>query len=348
MTIEENTPLAPLTTLKIGGPARFFADATDEGELVEAVEYGRSQGLRTVVIGGGSNLVVPDAGFDGLVIRAACGQCIQTAQADGEYLLRADAGVEWDAFVENSCRLGLSGVECLAGIPGLTGASPVQNIGAYGQEVSSTIRAVRALDLTTLEFVELDAADCGFSYRHSIFNSSERGRYVITRVDFSLAVGTAPNLSYADLAPLRGKSVTPLEVYDFVREVRLRKGMLIVSHDANEDMRSVGSFFRNPVVPAEQAERVVAEAALQVGTVPRWPVADGAVKLAAAWLVEHAGFPKGFQMGQAGISTRHALALVNRTGKASAADLLSLRDAIVSGVEEKFGVRLEQEPVILE
>ena len=347
MDIEENISLAPLTTLKIGGPARFYGHATSEAELVEAVNYGRRRGLKTAVIGGGSNLVVPDAGFDGLVIRAACGQCIQTEQVEGGTLQRADAGVEWDEFVLNACRLGLSGVECLAGIPGLTGASPVQNIGAYGQEVASTIRTVRALDLKNRQFMEFSAAECGFSYRHSIFNSSQRGRYVITRVDFFLASGVAPNLSYADLAPLRGKVVTPLEAYHFVREVRGRKGMLIDSRNPNDDMRSVGSFFRNPVVPAEQAERIAASAARDGATVPQWPAPKGEVKLAAAWLVEQAGFPKGFQMGRTAISTRHALSLVNRTGDASCSDLLGLRDAIVDGVERKFGVRLEQEPVVL-
>lgn len=346
MTIEENIPLAPLTTLRIGGRARFYKNATSEEELVEAVEYGRSHGLRTAIIGGGSNLVVPDTGFDGLVIRAEIGQCIDSAH--GGSLLRVDAGVEWNALVHNACQLGLTGVECLAGVPGLTGASPVQNIGAYGQEVASTIRTVRAYDLKTSGFVELGEDGCGFSYRHSIFNTSERGRYVITRVDFLLARNEAPNLNYADLAPLRGQAVTPLQVYDFVREIRRRKGMLIDPTRPDDDMRSAGSFFRNPVVSAEQADRVVSSAAPGSVSVPRWPLATGEVKLAAAWLVEQAGFHKGFQMGEMGISTRHALALVNRTGKASAADLFRLRDAIVDAVQQRFGIRLEQEPVTLE
>lgn len=346
MEIQENISLAPLTTLQLGGRARFYVDAVNEADLREALEYGRGQGLKIAVIGGGSNLIVPDEGFDGLVIRAACGQAIHTEPEDGGYLLRADAGVGWDAFVLDACRLGLAGVECLAGIPGLTGASPVQNIGAYGQEVASTIRTVRALDRMTLEFVELSAKECGFAYRHSIFNSSARERYVITRVDFFLASGAEPNLSYADLAPLRGKAATPLEVYEFVRGVRVAKGMLLEPNAEDTDFLSVGSFFRNPVVSAELVTRIGAEAGEGV-KVPQWPLATGEVKLAAAWLVEQAGFAKGFTLGPVGISHRHALALVNRSGNASAADLFALRDAIVDGVERKFGVRLEQEPVVL-
>ncbi len=346
MEIQDNISLAPLTTLHIGGRARFYVDAVSEAELRNALEYGRDRGLKIAVLGGGSNLIVPDAGFDGLVIRAACGQAIQTEHEHGGYLLRVDAGVGWDALVRDTCCLGLWGMECLAGIPGLSGASPVQNIGAYGQEVASTIRTVRALDRTTLEFVELSAAECGFAYRHSIFNSSARGRYVITRVDFFLAAGIEPNLGYADLAPLRGTAVKPLEVYEFVRTVRAAKGMLLEPNAEDTDILSVGSFFRNPVVSAGLASRIAAEAGEGV-RVPQWPLASGEVKLAAAWLVEQAGFPKGFTLGQVGISHRHALALVNRSGKATAADLFALRDAIVDGVERKFGVRLEQEPVVL-
>jgi UDP-N-acetylmuramate dehydrogenase len=346
MEIQENISLAPLTTLRLGGRARFYVDALNEGDLREALEYGRKQVLKIAVIGGGSNLIVPDDGFDGLVIRAGCGQAIHTEHEDGGYLLRADAGVGWDAFVRDTCELGLWGVECLAGIPGLTGASPVQNIGAYGQEVASTIRTVRALDRTTLEFVELSVAECGFAYRHSIFNSSARGKYVITRVDFFLAADSKPNLSYADLATLRDRDVKPLEVYSLVRLVRSAKGMLLNAKSADTDFLSVGSFFRNPVVPAEQVVRIGAKAGEGV-RVPQWPLASGEVKLAAAWLVEQAGFAKGFTLGQVGISHLHALALVNRSGNASAADLFALRDAIMDGVERKFGVRLEQEPMLL-
>jgi len=344
--IQENFSLAPLTTLHLGGRARFYVDAVSEADLLNAFGYGRERGLKIAVIGGGSNLIVPDEGFDGLVIRAACGQAIQTEHEDGGYLLRADAGVEWDGLVHDTCRLGLWGLECLAGIPGLTGASPVQNIGAYGQEVATTIRTVRALDRTTLEFVELSAAECGFAYRTSIFNSSAGGRYVITRVDFSLGSGAEPNLSYADLAPLRSKAVKPLEVYEFVRVVRAAKGMLLDPKAEDTDVLSVGSFFRNPIVPAELASRIAAQAGEGV-RVPQWPLPSAQLKLAAAWLVEQAGFPKGFTLGQVGISKRHALALVNRSGKATAADLFALRDAIMDGVERKFGVRLEQEPVVL-
>ena len=344
MDLQEKVSLAPLTTLRIGGHARFYVDAANEADLVEAVGYGRAHNLRTAVIGGGSNLVVPDRGFDGLVIRAAVGQTISARHTAEGYLFQVDAGVVWDALVLDACKLGAAGIECLAGIPGLTGASPVQNIGAYGQEVAATIRTVRALDLQTLQFEELGAGECGFSYRHSMFNSSERGRYVITRVDFVLREGGVPNLGYADLAPLRDKAATLLDVYGFVRGVRDRKGMLLDSKDADGPLYSAGSFFRNPVVSAEVADRIEAQVG---GKVARWPLPTGEVKLAAAALVEQAGFAKGFVLGEAGTSPRHALALVNRTGKARAADLFALRAAIVDGVERKFGVRLEQEPVTL-
>ena len=271
-----------------------------------------------------------------------------TQTADNTYM-KVSAGHDWDAFVRIVCEEGLSGVECLAGIPGLVGASPIQNIGASGQEVATTISSLRALDLHSPRldehaFVELPAAQCQFAYRSSIFNSGERNRYIITRVDFAFDPAAKPNLSYADLAPLRGTDPTPLHVYHAVRAIRDRKGMVIHSNHPHPDTRSAGSFFKNPVVAASIFAAI---AASSPNPIPHWPTTSGEVKLAAAWLIEQAGFRKGFTLGPVGISSRHTLALVNRTGTATCADLLHLRDTIVAAVASRFGVTLEQEPVYL-
>ena len=345
--IQQNIPLAPFTTLRIGGPARFFAAVCSEEELLEALSFASTQGLRTFVLGGGSNLLIPDSGFDGLVLHLTLGSRIQTQTLDTGILFQVDAGVDWDAFVLASCTAGLSGVECLAGIPGLTGASPIQNIGAYGQEVASTLSAVRAFDLQQSSFVDLSTAQCQFSYRSSLFNGPARGRYILTRVDFLLDPAARPNLSYADLSALRGTDPTPVEVYHHVRAIRDRKGMVIHPGRPDPDTRSAGSFFKNPLVPASCLAHVAAAAGLEEDKVPHWPAPNGQIKLPAAWLIERAGFPKGFTLGPVAISTRHTLALTNRSGTATAADLLRLRDHVADGVEARFGVRLEQEPVLL-
>lgn len=347
MKIEEDVSLAPFTTLKIGGAARYFCRVETEDNLLEAVRFAREQALTMFVLGGGSNLVVRDAVFAGLVVHLALGCSIDSAQVEGGTLYHVDAGVEWDAFVRAVCKQGICGVECLAGIPGLVGGSPIQNIGAYGQEVATTIHAVRALDLETSEFVEIPKAECGFSYRTSIFNSTRRGRYVVTRVDFFFPEGLPPNLGYADLAALRDKGATARDVYDFVRSVRDRKGMLIDPEHFDPDMRSAGSFFKNPVVSARVVKDILETLPPDEGTLPHWPTEDGRVKLAAAWLIEHAGFKKGYALGRVGISSKHTLALVNRTGDASCEELLRLRDLIVLTVEQRFGVTLAMEPVML-
>jgi UDP-N-acetylmuramate dehydrogenase len=245
--IQEHVPLAPFTTLRIGGPACFFARASTEAEVLEAVRFARERNLPIFVLGGGSNLVVSDSGFPGLVLQVAIAGC--DVSPDGS-TCEVAAGVDWDAFVLRVCEQGISGVECLAGIPGCVGGTPVQNVGAYGQEVAETIASVRALDLESLAFVELPREQCRFAYRRSIFNSTHRNRYVVTRVTFAFDPAARPNLSYADLAPLRDTQPTPLDVYGFVRTIRDRKGMLIDPVTATPDSRSAGSFFKNPVVAA--------------------------------------------------------------------------------------------------
>jgi UDP-N-acetylmuramate dehydrogenase len=343
--IEENIPLAPLTTLRVGGPARYLATVRSETELLDAVGFARGAGLPLFALGGGSNLLVSDAGFDGVVVRMGIVAPVSFEERGGFVESRVAAGVDWDAFVLAACERGLSGVECLAGIPGLVGGTPVQNVGAYGQEVAETIVAVRALDLSTMGFVSLNTAECGFSYRKSAFNTTSRGRYLLTEVTFRFDERRVADLKYAEVARyFAGRTPTPAEVYYAVRAIRHGKGMLLV--EGEQDCRSAGSFFKNPVVTQADLGAVVERSGVAASDVPRWDAGDGRVKLAAAWLVERAGFHKAFAMGRAGISSKHTLALVNRGG-ATAAEIIALRDKIQRVVEERFGVRLEQEPVMV-
>jgi UDP-N-acetylmuramate dehydrogenase len=257
------------------------------------------------------------------------------------------AGEDWDGFVHRAVQDNCSGVECLAGIPGTVGGTPVQNVGAYGQDVAETIVSVRAYDAEAKDFVELAAADCGFRYRQSLFNTTEVGRYIVTRVRFALRRGGAAQLKYADLQkrfPADGPRPSLLEVYDTVRAIRQAKGMLLVENDV--DCRSAGSFFKNPVVEESAVAHVAAALGIVRDAVPRYPAGEGFVKIPAAWLLEQAGFHKGFAMGRAGISSRHTLALINRGG-ATAVDVHALRDEIIRTVAARFGIRLKQEPVEL-
>ncbi len=353
--IEENVSLAPFTTLKIGGAARFFLRATREMQIMMGAAVADQKGLPLFVLGGGSNLVVADEGFNGVVVQVA----IDTPPAQIEVRdgvgsskfarCLVPAGLLWDDFVRFACEQGMSGIECLAGIPGLVGGTPVQNIGAYGQEVSSTIVEVHAIDLEDgLCMKTLSAEECGFGYRRSIFNSTQRGRYAITRVLFDLPLNGSVNLKYSDLQKhFEGNpEPSPLEVYEAVRAIRAVKGMLIDTENPSPDSRSAGSFFKNPIVTQKKFVGI-AETILEADKIPHWPDETGDVKLAAAWLIEQAGFRKGFALGRVGISSKHTLALINRTGDASCAELLQLRDLIVLTVEQRFGVTLEMEPVML-
>jgi UDP-N-acetylmuramate dehydrogenase len=352
MLMEENKPLAPYTTFGIGGPARWFVEAASEDEIVEATAWAREQGLALFVLGGGSNLLVADAGFDGLVLRVGLrGISIDAAESEAETsglrIYRAAAGEDWDSFVQRAVQDNCAGVECLAGIPGTVGGTPVQNVGAYGQEVASTIERVRAFDLMERSFVEFSAAECGLAYRCSRFNSTDRGRYIVTRVDYRLTMDGTPTLRYAELQRAirdgaeMGKAANLVEVARVVRRIRLGKGMLLVEGDP--DCRSAGSFFKNPVVSDELAGEI---AALSAQEPPLFPAGPGQVKLSAAWLIEQAGCAKGYKLGSAGISSRHTLALVNYGG-ASAQEMLALANEISAAVAAKFGVRLEMEPVLV-
>jgi UDP-N-acetylmuramate dehydrogenase len=327
--------------------------AASDADLAEAITFARSQNVDLFVLGGGSNLLVADKGFSGAVVHVA-NRGIRE-QADGaSTIFSVAAGENWDAFVNYVVEKDFAGIECMAGIPGTVGGTPVQNVGAYGQEVASTIVSVRALDRKTLRVVEFAGPNCNFGYRRSIFNTTSRDRYIVTDIGFRLRPHGAPHLAFAELAAAFAGKPTPrpAQVSKMVREIRRRKGMLLVEGDAN--CRSAGSFFKNPVVTESQfadvSARVTKEANLsglaQPETIPHFVSEPGTVKLLAGWLIEHAGFPRGFALGQAGISTKHTLAIVNR-GEATAASILALRDQIRQRVLAQFGICLEQEPVYL-
>jgi UDP-N-acetylmuramate dehydrogenase len=348
MLLQEHVPLAPLTTFLIGGPARFFVEAKSVGEVQEAVTFANTKELPLFVLGGGSNLVVADAGWPGLVLKIAIpGIDRHPGDHDGKTIFDVGAGEPWDRFVSHAVAAHCAGVECLSGIPGSVGATPVQNVGAYGQEVSDTIDSVEALDLKDGQVRELCNEACGFSYRSSIFNTSERGRFIILRVTYALTPGGEPHLEYADLKRhFEGRETPPnlAETREAVRHIRARKGMLIVEGDP--DSRSAGSFFKNPVLSAQQHEDLKKRAAAKNLTIPSYPALDRNRKISAAWLVEHSGFSRGYGVGHVGISTKHALAIVNRGG-GSAAEVLAMKDQIQQRVEELWGVRLEPEPVFV-
>jgi len=345
VNIEVNKPLAPFTSLGIGGPARFFGEARTENEIVEVTDWARRRNLHLFVLGGGSNVLVSDVGFDGLVLRVGL-RGITATDESGKMLYQAAAGEEWEHLVQRTVEDSCAGLECLAGIPGTVGGTPVQNVGAYGQEVASVLSRVRAFDLQEHSFVEFAAGECGFAYRRSRFNSQDRGRYIVTRVDYRLTRGGAPMLRYAELQRAFPVGVQPslAEVAAQVRRIRQAKGMLIVEGDP--DCRSAGSFFKNPLVSDKQFRQI---AAAGEKAPPRFPAGPGAenqgqVKVPAAWLIEQAGFAKGYALGAAAISSRHTLALVN-LGGASAAEILALASQITAAVEGRFGIRLEMEPV---
>jgi len=349
MRIFEKQPLAPYTTFGIGGQARWFTEISSEDAIVEADTWARQRGIPVFVLGGGSNVLVSDAGFAGLVLRLGLKGVEFVDSRDGTARrYRCAAGEEWDAFVERAARENCAGIECLAGIPGTVGGTPVQNVGAYGQEVASAIVSVRGYDLRDRRFMEFAPQECGFGYRRSRFNSTDRGRFIVTSVDFSLTRGGEPTLRYADLKSAFAGEARPslTEVTAAIRRIRHSKGMVLV--DCDPDCRSAGSFFKNPVVSMAQADAI---AALSAKALPRFAAGpgvenEGRVKLPAAWLIEQAGFSKGYARGAAGISTRHTLALVNRGG-ATANDMLALADEIQAKVSEQFGVRLEMEPVMI-
>lgn len=332
--------LAPYTTVGLGGPAEAFVTAGSAEEIVELVAAADRAGEPVLVLGGGSNLVVSDEGFDGLVVRVAS----RGIEVDGDRVT-VQAGEDWDALVARTVAEGRSGIECLSGIPGLVGSTPIQNVGAYGQEVSQTITGVRVYDRKSGEVSDLAAGECGFAYRHSAFKE-EAGRYVVLAVTYGLAEdGLSGPVAYRELAArldvALGERVPLSQARAAVLELRRGKGMVLDPDDP--DSRSAGSFFTNPLLTAGEA----AELELRAPGFPRWDMPDGSVKVPAAWLIENAGFPKGYRRGPARISTKHTLAMTNPEMAATTADLLDLAREVRDGVLEKFGVTLVNEPVIV-
>ena len=342
--LEENVALAPFTTFGIGGPARYFVHAPSEDAVLDAIRFATDQKLPIFVLGGGSNLLVADRGFPGVVLKIDL-MGMEWENDGDKTIVRAGAGEEWDRLVRSCVDRNLAGVECLSGIPGSVGGTPVQNVGAYGQEVSEVLTMVRAYDRKTGMVVELSREDCGFTYRTSIFNTTEKDRYIVLNVTYSLAMNGEPAIRYSDVEQEFEGRITPpslCEVRDAVRRIRARKAMLLVAGDP--DCRSAGSFFKNPIISEKQFSRL--EIALPGVRIPRYPASPGKVKTAAAWLIEQAGFSKGYSLGPASLSTKHTLALVNKGG-ATAGDILRLARRIRLGVKEKFGITLIPEPMFL-
>ena len=329
-------PLANHTTFRLGGPARRFVEATTEQQLIDTVADCDSRGEPVLVLGGGSNVLIADEGFDGTVVKVATrGVRAEAADCSGAQLEVA-AGEVWDDLVARAVAAQWSGMETLSGIPGSVGAVPIQNVGAYGAEVATLIQRVRTWNRAEGAIRTFAAAECGFGYRDSRFKR-EKGRHLVLRVDFQLPLGELGQpVRYPELARALGVEVgqraPAARVRETVLAIRRRKGMVL---DANDhDTWSAGSFFTNPILTPEQAASLPAEA-------PRFPAGEG-VKTSAAWLIQHAGFPAGHGSGPARLSTRHVLALTNR-GHATTADVLALAREIRDGVRERFGITLVPE-----
>ncbi|WP_371660347.1 UDP-N-acetylmuramate dehydrogenase [Streptomyces sp. NBC_00280] len=340
-----DAPLAPLTTFRLGGPADRLITATTDAEVVAAVREADDSGTPLLVIGGGSNLVIGDKGFAGTALRIAT----TGVDLDGTELELA-AGEVWTDAVARTVEAGLAGIECLAGIPGSAGATPIQNVGAYGQEVSSTITEVVAYDRVTRETVTIAGPDCAFSYRHSRFKADPE-RHVVLRVRFALedADGLSAPLKYAETARALGVEPGERVPLDAAREtvLKLRAGKGMVLDPEDHDTWSAGSFFTNPILDDAEFAAFHARVAKRLGTdavPPAYPAGEGRTKTSAAWLIDKAGFTKGYGTGPARISTKHTLALTNR-GRATTEDLLALAREVVTGVRDAFGVTLVNEPV---
>jgi len=354
LRVREGVALAPLTSLRLGGPARYLAEAADAVELREALAWAGRRSLPVQLLGGGTNTVFPDRGFEGLVIHLGDRGLAFEEAGDEATLVRVRAGTDWDDVARAAVERGLAGIECLSGIPGAAGAAPLQNIGAYGQELGDTLAAVTCLRLADGQEVRIPAAECGLGYRTSRFKAGDRGRFAILELELELARGAEPTVRYPELTASleRGADLSSLEppaalaaVRDHVLALRRAKSMLLDPEDP--DARSAGSFFLNPVLAPEAfgaLARRHARAGAE-GPVPSFP-APGGVKVPAAWLVEQAGFRKGERHGGVGISSAHALALVNRDG--TTAELLELAGRIREAVRGRFGVELEIEPDVVD
>ena len=343
--------LAAHTTLRLGGPAARFVTVSDTAELVRRVLEVDRAGEPLLVLGGGSNLVIADEGFDGTVLAVRTRGLSAEVESCCGAMLTVAAGEPWDAVVAHAVTQGWSGMETLSGIPGLTGATPIQNVGAYGSEVAETLARVRALDRQSGRVVLLTSSECGFEYRSSRFKA-EPDRWVILEVSFQLPLNDrSQRVLYPELASAlsldKGGRASMAAVRAAVLSLRAAKGMVVDVSDP--DSVSAGSFFTNPVLTPPTYEALVAAVHAELGpnvTPPAYRAANGATKTSAAWLIEHAGFGRGFGAGAVGISSKHTLALVNR-GSATTGDLLALARQVRDGVQNRFGVTLEPEPVLV-
>jgi UDP-N-acetylmuramate dehydrogenase len=350
MTILENVSLAQYTTLGIGGPARHFAEVTSVESLRAGIAWATSHSMPLFVLAGGSNIVVSDAGFPGLVLRISI-RGIETSFDGDDVLVTAGAGEEWDKLVEMCVENRWAGIECLSGIPGRVGATPIQNVGAYGQETSESFVSLEAVDVHTARSIRMNREDCEFGYRASRFRGRDSGRFIITSVTYRLTVSGKPAIRYAELMRyldergIREPAVT--DVRQAVLEIRRDKSMVIDSNDPNS--RSAGSFFMNPVVSQQEFDEINQRAQNLASVnrqMPRYPMPDGDIKLSAAWLIENAGFNRGYVHGNVGTSARHSLAIINR-GNGTARELRELAEQIRSRVREVFGVNLSPEPIFV-
>ena len=338
LQIQQNIPLAPLTTFKIGGAARFFVCAETENQVTEAFNFAAENGFEIFVLGGGSNILISDEGFDGLVLQI----CLIGIEVD-ENFVTARAGEDWDEFVAFCIAQNLAGIECLSGIPGSVGGTPVQNVGAYGQEVSETICSVRVFDRKSKQILELSNAECKFAYRTSIFNSTDKNRFIVLSVTYDLKPDGAPKIVYRDLREFFGDTKPNLqETREAVCRIRAEKAMLV--RQGGNDANSAGSFFKNPFVTNEKLEFIAKNTG--IGNIPNFKADENHVKIPAAWLIEQSGFHKGFTIGNAGLSTKHTLALTNRGG-ATAQEILKLKDEIQLKVAKKFSIELVPEPIFV-
>jgi len=333
--------LSELTTLRLGGPARDVIDVTTEEHLVEVVRIADEAGDPLLLVGGGSNLLVSDSGVDGIVARVLTRGVMVDADLCSGAMVTVAAGEPWDEIVARAVVEQWVGIEALSGIPGSSGATPIQNVGAYGQDVAQTIASVRTYDRYDRRIRTFAAADCGFSYRHSRFKR-EPQRYVVLSVTFQLALGDlgAP-IAYAELARALGVEVGERALSSEVREavLSLRRSKGMVLDPADHDTWSAGSFFTNPLLTSEQAAGLPGDA-------PRFEQPDGTVKTSAAWLIDHAGFAKGYGTEAVSLSTKHPLALTHRGG-GTTEELLALAREVRDGVRDAYGIALVNEPVLV-
>ena len=352
LELSENVPLHPFTTLGVGGTARYYTEARQLEQVQAAHAWASERDLPLLVLGGGSNLVVADAGHPGLVLHIALAG-VEIADGPDHVSVEAGAGEDWDRLVQRTVEAGLCGFECLSGIPGRVGATPIQNVGAYGQEVKDTLERVQVLDRRSGEILWLDNAACDFGYRQSRFKERDQGRFIVLRVIYRLRRDAVPSLRYAELARYlkeRGpEPPTVAHVREAVLHLRRMKSMVLDPQDP--DTRSVGSFFMNPIVSQASfealEERLRGEGVVtEAHPLPHFPGGDGRVKLSAAWLIERAGLHKGLSRGRVGLSRNHTLAIVNRGG-ARADEVAALAREVRDTVRGRFGITLVPEPVFV-